>query len=260
MSKSKGVVLLYSENESLNYKRLAELSARLAEHYLNIPATIIEVKPKQKNLRTFRYDTGVDSIEWNNIGRHDAYTLSPYDETLLLDTDYFIQNNNLLNYFGSVYDLLCHNYSWDISGNDVFRHDKYLTMPGNNFDMRWATVIYFKKCKHSEVMFDTWRNVYNNYEYYSKLFGFKKNPFRNDFALSIAHQLVNGYSNKNTFIDSLPALSTVDCVLDYGNKNWLIKYKYKQSYNVLRYKGDLHVMNKKCILDTDLYNKLWNSI
>ena len=55
-------------------------------------------------------------------------------------------------------------------------------------------------------------------------------------------------------------LSTVDSVLDYGNNNWLVKYKYKQSYNVLRYRGDLHVMNKKCILDTDLYNKLWNSV
>ena len=101
---------------------------------------------------------------------------------------------------------------------------------------------------------------YNNYEYYSKLFDPKKIPFRNDFALSIAHQLCNGYSNKNTFVNSLPALSTVDSVLDYGNNNWLVKYKYKQSYNVLRYRGDLHVMNKKCILDTDLYNKLWNSV
>ena len=260
MSKSKGILFLYSENKSLNYKRLAELSARLAEYYLKLPATIIETTPKQKNLRTFRYDDGVESIEWNNIGRHDAYKLSPYDETLLLDTDYFIQNDSLTNYFGSVHELLCHNYSWDISGNDVFRHDKYLTAPGNNFEMRWATVMYFKKCKHSEQLFNTWRIVYNNYEYYSKLFGFKKNPFRNDFALSIAHQLCNGYSNKNTFVNSLPALSTVDSVLDYGNNNWLVKYKYKQSYNVLRYRGDLHVMNKKCILDTDLYNKLWNSV
>ena len=128
-----------------NYKRLAELSARLAEYYPKLPCNN---NPKlfiqTKNLRTFRYDDGVESIEWNNIGRHDAYKLSPYDETLLLDTDYFIQNDSLTNYFGSVHELLCHNYSWDISGNDVFRHDKYLTAPGNNFEMRWATVMYFK--------------------------------------------------------------------------------------------------------------------
>ena len=47
------------------------------------------------------------------------------------------------------------------------------------------------------------------------------------------------------------------CIIKDGSS---IKYKFKESYNVLRYKGDLHVMNKRCILDTDLYNKLWDSV
>ena len=52
--KSKGVLLLYSENKKLNYKRLADLSARLAECYLDVPVSIIEVKSTQKNIRTFK--------------------------------------------------------------------------------------------------------------------------------------------------------------------------------------------------------------
>ncbi len=258
--KSKGVLLLYSENESLDYKRLAKLSARLAEYYLKVPVTIVKLDAVKKNLRTFRYSDGVETIEWNNIGRYNAYDLSPYDETLLIDTDYFIQNNNLGNYFETTHNFLCHNTSWDISGNDVFRHDRFLDNGGNRFEMRWATVIYFQKGNSAKQIFDTWHKVYNNYEYYSKLIGFKSTPFRNDFALSIAHQLCNGYANNNTFTNSLPALSTTDSVIDYKNNNWLIKYKLKQTYNVLRYKGDLHLMNKKCILETDLYDKLWNSV
>jgi len=41
--KSKGVLLLYSENSQLDYKRLAELSARLAEYYLDVPSTIVKL-------------------------------------------------------------------------------------------------------------------------------------------------------------------------------------------------------------------------
>ena len=105
-----------------------------------------------------------------------------------------------------MHELLCPNYSWDISGNDVFRHDKYLTAsPETILKCVGHSVMYFKKCKHSEQLFNTWRIVYNNYEYYSKLFDPKKIPFRNDFALSIAHQLCNGYANKNTFVNSLPS-------------------------------------------------------
>jgi len=260
MSTSKGVLLLYSENESLDYKRLAMLSARLAEHYLKVPTTIVKLNPVKKNARTFRYDDGVETIEWNNIGRYNAYDLSPYDKTLLIDTDYFIQNNNLGDYFEISNTFLCHNTSWDISGNDVFRHDKFLENGGNGFEMRWATVVYFKKGIHAKQIFDTWHSVYLNYRYYSRLFGFKETPFRNDFALSIAYQLCNGYKNMNTFNHKLPALSTTDTLLDYANKSWLVKYRLKQSYNVLKYSGDLHVMNKRCILETDLYNKLWHSV
>tara|TARA_B100001057_G_C22732095_1_gene904227 strand:- start:412 stop:1194 length:783 start_codon:yes stop_codon:yes gene_type:complete len=260
MSKSKGVLLLYSESKQLDYKRLAKLSARLAENYLNVPSTVIKIDDIHENTRTFRYEEGVETIEWNNIGRHNAYNLSPYDETILIDTDYFIQNNNLANYFGSQHDLLCHNTSWDITGNEIFRHNRFLANGGNGFEMHWATVLYFKKSEHAKRVFQVWEKVFQNYDYYGKLLGFRRSPFRNDFALSVAHNICNGYKNTNTFEHNLPAMSTTDSVIDYGNNNWLIKYNLKNTKNIMRYKGDLHVMNKKCILDTDVYDKLWDSI
>lgn len=260
-SKKQGIVILWSKSSQINYERLSHLCGRLANWYLKKPISIIKIESEQKNSRTFRYPDGkLEKTEWNNIGRFDAYDLSPYDETLLIDSDYIVQCDTLANYFGSKYDFVCHNSSWDVSGNDVFRHDRYMTR--NCFDMRWATVVYFKKSTHAKMIFDTWRSVYKNYAFYSELFGFNKAPFRNDYAMSIAHQMCNGYSNTQTFDYALPALASSDSILDYVDGRWILKYQYKNSYNALRYTGDLHVMNKKSLLDadTDVYTKLWNSI
>lgn len=248
MSLSRGVVILYSESAQLDYKSLSETCARLAEKHLDVPASIIKIEPTQRNFRTFRYPDGeLEGTEWNNIGRYSAYDLSPYDETILIDSDYIVQSNTLANYFGSNHDFICHNTSWDVSGNNVTKHDLYMTQ--NWFEMRWATVVYFKKSVHAKHIFDAWRTVYENYAYYAELFGFRKTPFRNDFAMSIAHQIVNGYANTGTFDYALPTLSSSDSVLDYNDGRWLLKYEYKNSHNVVRYTGDLHVMNKRSLLE-----------
>ena len=44
-------------------------------------------------------------------------------------------------------------------------------------------------------------------------------------------------------------LSSSDSILDYNNGRWLLKYEYKDSYNVILHTGDLHVMNKRSLLD-----------
>jgi len=245
---SKGVLILYSNSAQLDYYKLSKLCSRLAEQYLNVPCTIQYIEPEQTNFRTFRYpENKLEKTEWNNIGRFSALDLSPYDETILLDSDYIVQSNTLANYFGCDHDFLCHNKSWDVTGNNVFRHDQYMTQ--NKFDMRWATVIYFKKTEKAKQIFKTWHSVYEHYDYYSKLFGFRRTPFRNDFAMSIAHQICNGYKNSYTFNHDLPALSSSDSVLNYNKGKWLLKYQYKNTHNVMRYKGDLHVMNKHSLLE-----------
>ena len=257
--KSKGILILYSESKQIDYLRLSNLCARLAEHYLDVPTSIIKIEPKQKGMRTFKY-SGHEHIktEWNNVGRFNAYELSPYDETILIDADYFVQTDTLSTFFESNHDFLCHNYSWDVTGLDQLSFDE--NMSRNQFEMRWATVCYFKKSKHAENIFRVWKSVYENYEYYGNLIGFSTNPYRNYFCVSIAHQVCSGYANKDTFKHNLPALTTTNSVIDYGNKNWLIQYTERNKTNVIRYKGDLHCMNKRCILETDIYDKLWNSV
>ena len=109
---SKGVLILYSNSAQLDYCKLSKLCSRLAEQYLNVPCTIQYIEPKQINFRTFRYpENTLEKTEWNNIGRFSALDLSPYDETILLDSDYIVQSNTLANYFGCDHDFICHNKS-----------------------------------------------------------------------------------------------------------------------------------------------------
>jgi len=256
--KSKGILLLYSESDKLDYLKLAELCARLAKYHTQLPVTITQLNCDRKNIRTFRWqDDNLEKMEWNNFNRCDAYNLSPYDCTILIDVDYMIQNDSLSQYFFSDHEFICHNNSWDITGNNVFHHDEFMSQ--NKFEMRWATVIYFIKSNKNEQIFETWRTVQNNYDYYARLFGFSRSPYRNDFAMSISHQINSGYANTGTFNYNMPALSSTDEVIDYNNNRWLIKYRYKSGHNILRYTGDLHVMNKRCLLDSKIYDKLWNS-
>ena len=75
---------------------------------MDVAPSVIEIEiTNTTQLPTFRYPNGeLEGTEWNNIGRYDALNLSPYDETILLDCDYIVQNNNPANYFGSDSDFI----------------------------------------------------------------------------------------------------------------------------------------------------------
>ena len=227
----------------------------------NVVITTKDKTFKNINRRSYK-DTSHNSMSlpFYNIDRCDAYDISPYDETILIDADYLIMSDVLNNCWGHDNKLMM---NWKYQDIMTDRDDPTLRrLSPFGITMYWATVVYFKKGTHAKMIFDTWRSVYKNYAFYSELFGFNKAPFRNDYAMSIAHQMCNGYSNTQTFDYALPALASSDSILDYVDGRWILKYQYKNSYNALRYTGDLHVMNKKSLLDadTDVYTKLWNSI
>ena len=103
---SKGVILFAFNSPKFNYYDMAVATAKRINHFLNLPVTLvtdetsiptdpnyvfdktITVTPDKNNKR----DWGI----WINKGRYQAYELSPYDETILLDTDYLVNSNKLL--------------------------------------------------------------------------------------------------------------------------------------------------------------------
>jgi len=126
--------------------------------------------------------------QWFNGDRYRAYELSPYDETLLLDSDYLVLDRALLKILDTTVD---YNIMTD---NQNFVQ----TMTGNMGELSlnyiWATAIVFKKTTKSKMLFDLVGRVQNNYRYYCKLYNIRSSNFRNDYAFAIADNIINGYT------------------------------------------------------------------
>ena len=194
-------------------------------------------------------------LPWHNTTRNDAYNLSPFDETLLLDSDYLVCSPYL--------DTI-----WDTKNEIMLNHQaKTLNHAPNRTDvmvnpftipLHWATMLYFKKGKAAELMFDIVSHVKENYEYYGFIYGFDgRNMYRNDFAFSIAAHMLNGY-RLNNVVASFPYPTILtsydyDDLVDMPERNSMMflvnNQENRREYGVSVTKDiDVHVMNKYSIL------------
>jgi len=101
------------------------------------------------------------------------------------------------------------------------------------------------------------KNVQANWRYYAKFWGFTAGKYRNDFSLTIAHQLMNGYASGIHFNHPLASLSTVDSIYEVKDDELKIRYVDGDSFNAVKLKGvNLHCMNKACLQDPEIYGAL----
>ena len=110
---------------------------------------------------------------------------------MLLDADYVVNSDQLLRLFNSNREFLAHRNAASVTGTSW---SKTLDTFGEyRFSMWWATVVYFTKSDTARAIFDTMQMVEENYEHYANLYNFKKRPYRNDYALSIALNIADGH-------------------------------------------------------------------
>ena len=203
-AESKGVVFFAFNTADVDYVRIADLSARLVEQHLNLPITLItdtESEPKHnydKVVRieykgnNFRNDHITKEVkQWRNHGRYTAYEHSPYDNTLLIDTDYLVLDDSLLR-------LMELDYDYRIMENS---NSSAETMPARmgqvSLPYLWATVVMFRKCQRSELFFNLIGRIQRNWGYYRNLFMVDGTSYRNDYAFAMANLILNGYSLKS---------------------------------------------------------------
>ena len=235
LEKSKGVVIFATNTDTIDYVAIADRAAQLIKHYLGLPTTILTNAASLKNLR-YSIDTNVFET-WNNSGRHQAYHLSPYDQTILLDSDYFVFDNNLLKILETVQD-------YTIARNNVYLNGTAIEPMGlYSLPSLWATIIAFNKTPKSQMLFDLVARIERNYSYYRKLYNINEPNFRNDYAFTIADNILNGYTQDSSNYLPWPMLSIpgqVDSlVLDYSK--FVIKTQGR-AYVVP--KQSLHIMSK----------------
>lgn len=193
-------------------------------------------------------------LSWHNGSRNTAYELSPFDETVILDSDVLVQDK--------MFDLV-----WE-NDEDLMINHKALTLdhnPPNNANVRldtmgipmyWATMVYFRKTERAKMLFDLVSHIKSQYEYYQYVYQFGGKLYRNDFAFSIAIHMMNGFLENNE-VKSFPndqILSSFDTdeliIVKDNSLTFLIQDRDQEwRFFVNTIKGiTVHAMNKYALL------------
>ena len=254
LGKSRGILAFAYNVDTIDYISIAEQTLHLASKKLGIPYTLITDKEFENKNQNSRYDIDTNSfITWRNIGRHHAYELSPYDETLVIDVDYLIANDSLNNIFDLEWDYILQRQSFALTT------EWPKLMGANSLPYVWATVFAFRKTKKSKMFFDLIGRIQRNYAYYCALFNVEQRNFRNDYAFAMADTILNGYVISNHLIpDNMLAVNQSIASIELKDNKFVIKDK-EQSYVVPVM--NLHIMSKAYLQSknfTSLVSKLIN--
>jgi len=217
---TKGVLLFAYNNEAVDYVKQAIYNAKLIKQHLDIPVVIVTDSVSYLEKTYPWYKKYVDSVifreteqtqfqhrqfyagehystkaEWKNVNRASAYDLTPFDTTIVIDTDYLINNANFLKVLDQPGDLFMFKESYDISyKRNVKGFDK---VSDETVDFWWATVLVFKKTERVKRLFDLVHCIKQSYHYFRTLYRIPFKLYRNDYAFSIALHILNGYQRTN---------------------------------------------------------------
>lgn len=240
--KSRGVVLFAFNTDTVDYELIANRASKLITHTLNLPVTIIsEMMGTQTNTR-LGYAHGT---QWFNGDRYRAYELSPYDETLLLDSDYLVLDDALLKILDTTAD---YNIMTD---NQNFNQAMIGTMGEMSLNYVWATAIAFKKTPKSKMLFDLVGRVQNNYRYYCKLYNIRSSNFRNDYAFAIADNIINGYTASLGIPWTMLTVDKTVKALEIKNNNIIVRED--DGAHIIP-KQNIHIIDK-LYLQSDSYEE-----
>lgn len=273
---TQGVLLFAFNNDEIDYTQMAIYCAKQVKKFLNKPVSLVT---DSSNWLNKQYSTDIDVFDqiisvtdpikqqknfydgsqrykkaiWKNFRRADCYKLTPYDETLVIDTDYII-NSDFLNFcWEQNSDFIIYKSNNDLSGwrdTSEFEFINEFSIP-----FYWATVFFFKKTQLNEKFFKLVEHIRDNWAYYSTVYQCISKKFRNDFAFSIAIHMMNGFTDGN-FATKIPNKMhyTLDRDFLLEHNDTTMKFLVQKKSNIKDYTLiktnflDVHVMNKHSLL------------
>ena len=282
MDNSKGVLLFAHNNSEIDYGMMAYICAKYIEKNLNVPVSLAtdtgtvrwldQQDPKFKDQfdqiiltdhipspvtqEKKYYDGSLEykKLNFGNGYRFNCYEFSPYEKTLVLDTDVLITNDRLKHIWDSKTDFMINSDHFDLARDrDVFEFQR---VQDHGIDFYWATMFYFEKTAWCKVFFDLCNHIIENYEFYRFVYQIPGQLMRNDYVVSIAIHIINGFDNK-VKPESLPCqiYYTVDrdeLIKVDSDKEFLFliqKKEYVGQYTLSRTSNQiLHIMNKYSII------------
>lgn len=286
MVTSKGVLVFARNNAQIDYCKQAYALAKRARKFLDVPTSIVTdstefllneypdaeqvfdkiisivwkeedlaenttlSKTENHALRTFYDGTLIEKkLHFKNETRTLAYELSPYDETLVLDTDVVICNSTLKKCFDRTHNFLIYRTSYDLANND--RSTDFERISDTSVDFYWATCVFFRKTPTNKVFFDLLQHIQENWPHYNNIFQINTPYYRNDYSFAIAIHIMNGYQ-RGDFAKDMPGVlyyTTDKSILWKLNDTDMLllldKQGYSGEYTPICTKGaTVHVMNK----------------
>jgi len=268
---SSGILIFAQNNSEVDYIKLAVFSAKQAQKYLNLPVSIVTDGRTwlESNYPTHPFDQIIEvdytpivqrrrfndgslsskDLDWRNYARNQAYDLTPYDRTLVIDSDYIINSSVLAPAFQLDYGLQIYSSSMDLaswrSTTEFERINPY------SIPFYWATAFIFEKNQSMQSFFDIVAYIKSNWNYFRVLYNIDTSLYRNDFAFSIAIHIMNGNTDGKFAIElpgSMIYTKDKDILVDMQDDvmHFLLEKKdYQGEYIVAKTQGlDVHVMNK----------------
>jgi len=273
---SRGVILYAHNNRNIDYLQMAMIAGGLAKKNLNLPVSIITddetikwakkskkyqqcvdifdqiiliERPELTNKRRLFDGENAEMVPFINTSRTQAWDVTPYDQTLMIDSDYFIFSDNLNNYWDVPEDIKISSAINDIyDKNRLGYHDLYIADTGVH--LYWATTVMFNKNETSKLFFDLVDLVRQNYQLFAELYRFDTAQYRNDISFSIAKHIFDGY--QTTLRTSLPPVFSAidkDTLVDI-NGTKLTFFVFTPGFDNIATTTenmDIHIMNKQSI-------------
>jgi hypothetical protein len=266
-----GAVIFAQNSANLDYVKMAVFSAKKLKDHLDIPVSLITdsagwleqgypdhvfdkviTLEHSTNNQYKKINDGTlasKKIEWKNVTRDRIYQLTPYDKTLVIDSDYIINSSVLKSAFDNDHDFQIYKRSMDLAmwrPTDEFNRISQWSVP-----FYWATTFIFTKNNIMESFFDLVAYIKSNWTYFRTLYCITSGTYRNDYAFSIAIHIMNGKTN-GEFATELPGTMTYctdkDLLISMENntlKFLIEKQNYIGEYTLAKTQGiDVHVMNK----------------
>jgi len=263
---SRGALLFAFNNEKYDYYAMAEYTAKRINHFLDLPVTIVTDEKSLSSKTNYDFDKVItveadttnkrDQATWINKGRYQAYQLSPYQETLLLDVDYVVNSDLLSKTFVVGDDFCCH----DTTSFLMYPGAPQEILSSYSFKTLWATVVMFKKTDRARQIFECLEMIQKNYDHYANIHSFIAGVYRNDYALTLALRIANGHSLLPRDIIPWNLLHVCKNTQVYANNNTVYNTEYTVMFDNWK-KGkirkeyitikdcDFHVMNKDIFVE-----------
>jgi len=278
-----GIVIFAHNNRQIDYVKLSMMSGALAKKNLSKPVSlitdpstadwmresgvfqeaadifekiIITQRPESGNNKIYRDGKNKIAAPFNNTNRDNVWFLTPYERTLLIDSDYLVLSNKLNEYWDvDTSFMISDTYEDIISENRIGYLDKAVSETG--VKLLWATTIMFTKNQESKVLFELVDHIKENYQQYADSYRFNPTVYRNDISFSIATHILNGWDNNNDYVLP-PVLSSpdIDQLYDVRDNLNLIFLSDDKASNIKN--QDIHIMNKQSLLRN--YDKIMEQL